>query len=295
MASEAEGLSPAVSPPFSDPSLAADLRVQDRDRWVSTLFAPSRHRDGLVALYAFNLEIARVRDIVSDPLPGEMRFQWWRDLLSGQARGDVSSHPVAAALLRAMARYNLPAAALSTLVEARTFDLYEDPMPSLNDLEGYCGETSSIIIRLATFILADGADPGGADLVGHAGVAFALTGLLRALPFHASRGQVFLPADMMQAHGVTREDVLSARDTPGLRSLLAELRARARHHLTETRLAIGSIGPGLAPALLPVCLVEPYLRQMEAKGYAPFRTPVSLPDWRAIWTIWRAARRARCA
>jgi phytoene synthase len=295
MASEAEGLSPAVSPPFSDPSLAADLRVQDRDRWVSTLFAPSRHRDGLVALYAFNLEIARVRDIVSDPLPGEMRFQWWRDLLSGQARGDVSSHPVAAALLRAMARYNLPAAALSTLIEARTFDLYEDPMPSLNDLEGYCGETSSIIIRLATFILADGADPGGADLVGHAGVAFALTGLLRALPFHASRGQVFLPADMMQAHGVTREDVLSARDTPGLRSLLAELRARARHHLTETRLAIGSIGPGLAPALLPVCLVEPYLRQMEAKGYAPFRTPVSLPDWRAIWTIWRAARRARCA
>lgn len=295
MAFMAAGPSPAFAPAFSDPSLAHELRNQDRDRWVSTLFAPARSRDGLVALYAFNLEIARVRDIVSDPLPGEMRFQWWRDLLSGEARGDAGSHPVAAALMRAVARYNLPVGALSTLIEARTFDLYEDPMPTLNDLEGYCGETSSVLIRLATFILADGADPGGADVVGHAGVAYALTGLLRALPFHASRGQVFLPGDMMESYGVSRDDILGARDTPGLRALLADLRGRARHHLAETRAAIGGIAPALAPALLPVALVEPYLRQMEAKGYAPFRTPVGLPDWRAIWTVWRAARKARCA
>lgn len=284
----------ADGPAFQDPVLAADLKALDRDRWVSTLFAPARCRDALVALYAFNLEIARVRDIVSDPLPGEMRFQWWRDLLAGQARGDVSAHPVAAALMRAVTRYNLPTAALSALIEARTFDLYDDPMPTLADLEGYCGETSSVLIRLATFILADGSDPGGADVVGHAGVAYALTGLLRALPFHASRGQVFLPADVMARHGLSRDDVLAARDTPGLRAVLADLRARARHHLAETRRAIAAIGPALAPALLPVALVEPYLRQMEARSYAPFRTSVGIADWRAIWILWRSAKLARC-
>ena len=294
MAIIADAVAEAGEPAFGNAALAADLRALDRDRWVSTLFAPSRCRDALVALYAFNLEIARVRDIVSDPLPGEMRFQWWRDLLAGQARGDVAAHPVAAALMRTIARYNLPTAALSALIEARTFDLYDDPMPTLADLEGYCGETSSILIRLATFILAEGTDPGGADVVGHAGVAFALTGLLRAFPFHASRGQVFLPMDLLDRHGVTRDDVLSARDTPALRAVLADLRARARHHLAETRRAIASIGPALAPALLPVALVEPYLRQMEARSYAPFRTPVAIADWRAIWILWRSARLARC-
>jgi phytoene synthase len=231
-----------------------------------------------------------------NPLPGEVRLQWWRDVLTGEGRGDVTAHPVAAALLDVIGRHNLPIKPLIDLIDARVFDLYDDPMPSVADLEGYCGETSGAHHADGRLVLAEWRRSGRTgDLAGHAGMAYALTGLLRALPFHASRGQVFLPADMMKDHGVTRDDVLSARDTPGLRALLAELRDRARHHLSETRLAIGSIGPALAPALLPVCLVESYLRQMEAKGYAPFRTPVSIPDWRAIWTVWRAAQRARCA
>ncbi len=283
-----------AAPVVADPSLMTELRARDRDRWLAAVLSPARHRDALVALYAFNLEIARVRDVVSDPLPGEMRFQWWRDLLAGEARGEVQAHPVAAALLQAISRYNLPREAMATLIEARTFELYDDPMPTLNDLEGYCGETSSLLIRLATFVLADGVDPGGADAVGHAGVAYALTGLLRALPFHASRGQVFLPQDRMAAHGVTRDAILNGEDGLGLRALLAELRGRARHHLAETRRLINGIGPLIAPALLPVALVEPYLRQMEARDYGPFRTPVAVPDWRAIWILWRAARRARC-
>jgi phytoene synthase len=286
---------PAIEPVAADPSLAADLKDHDRDRWISTLFVTGDRRDALVALYAFNLEIARVRDVVSDPLPGEMRFQWWRDLLSGQARGDANAHPVAAALMRAIRRYALPVPALQALIEARTFDLYDDPMPTLTDLEGYCGETSSVLIRLATFILADGADPGGVDVAGHAGVAYALTGLLRALPFHAARGQVFLPADLMARHGVEREDVLSGKETPALRALLADLRARARHHLDATRRGIAALPPAAAPALLPVALVEPYLRQMERPRYRVFATPVTLPTWRAIWTVWRAARQARFA
>ena len=66
------------------------------------------------------------------------------------------------------------------------FDLYDDTMPTLNDLEGYCGETSSSLIRLGAMILADGSDPGAADAAGHAGVAYALTGLLA--PFRGMHG-----------------------------------------------------------------------------------------------------------
>lgn len=280
-----------------DPSAAGHvsefLRDQDRDRWLSTLFAPAPARTALQSLYAFNAEIARVRELVSDPLPGEMRYQWWRDVLAGHGRGEVASHPVAAALLETIARYRLPLSAFDHLIEARTFDLYDDPMPSVGDLEGYCGETSSSLIRLATMVLADGRDPGGADAAGHAGVAYAVTGLLRALPWHASQGLVMLPSDRMAAHGVERDDVLRGRDTPSLRALLAEMRDLARQHLAQTRARIGEVSPAVAPAFLPVSLVEPYLGRMERSDYHPFHTAIDLPGWRKVGRLWLAGWKAR--
>ena len=125
-------------------SACADmLRTQDPDRFYACLFAPEDKRGALHALYAFSLELARIREIVSEPMLGEIRMQWWRDALGGEARGDVSANPVAAALLDTVAIYNLPLQALRDLIEGRAFDLYDDPMPSRVDLEGYCGETSS--------------------------------------------------------------------------------------------------------------------------------------------------------
>jgi phytoene synthase len=276
----------------ADPLVADAVRQADRDRYLASLFAPSQHRGALLALYAFSAEVARVREIVSDPLPGEMRCQWWRDAIESEARGDVRANPMAAALLDTIARYNLPRAPFLSLIEARTFDLYDDLMPTIGDLEGYCGETSSALMRLAALVLADGRDPGEADLPGHAGVAFALTGLLRALPWHASHGQVYLPADRMDAHGVRREDVLAGQESAGLDRLLRELRALAREHLDQARRLLPASPAYTAPAYLPLALVEPYLRLMERRDYRPFRTAVDLPEWRRIWLLWRASRRA---
>src|SRR5215213_4875844 len=161
------------------------VRESDPDRYFAALFAPAEKRPHLYALYAFNLEIARVREAVSDPMLGDIRLQWWRDALQGEARGDVRANPVAAALDETIVRFRLPRASLVDLIDARVFDLYEDPMPGLNDLEGYCGETSSSLIQLAGIVLSDGAESATADAAGHAGVAYAMTGLLRAFPWHA--------------------------------------------------------------------------------------------------------------
>lgn len=265
------------------------LREGDRDRWLACLFAPPAARPHLHALYAFNLDVARVRDIVSDPMPGEIRYQWWRDALEGEGRGDIAAHPVAAALLDTMAKCRLPREALTNLVDARTFDLYDDPMPGMRQFEGYCGETSSALIRLAALVLADGKEPGGADAAGHGGLAYAITGLLRTLPWHAARGQCYMPGDVLARHGVTREHVVGGMATPGLRAALADMRALARKHLAAARAANDTVSPPTRPAYLPLALVEPYLRRMEARGYDPFGSTIELPQWRRQWTLWRAA------
>jgi 15-cis-phytoene synthase len=267
------------------------VRDGDPDRFFAGLFAPADKRPHLFALYAFSFELARVRDAVSEPMLGDIRLQWWRDALQGEARGDVKANPVAAALDDTIVRFRLPRSAVVDLIDARVFDLYDDPIPAMADLEGYCGETSSVLIRLAGIVLADGADPGAADAAGHAGVAYGITGLLRAFPWHARRGQVYIPADVLGRHGVTREDIVSGRGGPGLVSALAEMREAACDHLERARRLRATIPPAIAPSFLPVALVPAYLREMERRGYDPFRTVVDLPRWRKLWVLWRAARR----
>lgn len=268
------------------------VRASDPDRYYATLFAPAGARPHLFALYAFSSTIARVREAASNPMAGEIRLQWWRDALQGEARGDVRANPVAAALEEAIRVNRLGRQPFVDLIDARVFDLYEDPMPRVNDLEGYCGETASALFRLASLVIGNGTEPGGAGAAGHAGAAYGITGLLRALPWHARAGQVYLPADILARNGVTREDIVTGRGGPGLRRACAELRVLARQHLQAFEAARPTIAPSAGVAFLPVALVEPYLSAMERASYDPLNTPVELPRWRRLWRLWRAARRA---
>ncbi|SDU11829.1 phytoene/squalene synthase family protein [Stappia sp. ES.058] len=268
------------------------VRQHDFERYVSLLYAPEAERAALAALYAFNVEIARAREVVSDPMPGEIRFQWWRDALSAPEGADINQHPVAGAIRTAISKYSLPLAAFDNLIDARVFDLYDDPMPSLVDLEGYAGETSSALIQLATIILSKGEDPGTADVAGHAGVAYALTGLLRALPWHARRRQLYLPADLLAAHDVDPETIFAGKMTPQLQSALRELREVAHRHLEQTRTDIGSVSRGLVPAFLPVCLVGPFLTRMGRPDFDPLHSSAEMSSLRLQWSMWRSWRQA---
>ena len=293
-------MSSAVVPAGSRLDAAYDLveahvRRLDKDRWLAGLYAPEEQRRHLYALYAFSAEIGRIRDLVSDPLPGEIRARWWIDTLTGERREEGAAHPIAAALLDTIDRFSLPVADFECLVEARVFDLYDEAMPDLAALEDYCRDTSATLIRLAARVLADGRDLGVDEVAAHAGVAYGLTTTMRALPHHTARGQVFLPLDVLSRHGLSRGDVLVGKCGPGLLAALAELRGRAREELEATRRLIRTIPPEVAPAFLPVSLVDLCLGHMERRGFDPYRIPVERPQWRRQWRLWRAARRARKA
>ncbi|MGZ5813512.1 MAG: phytoene/squalene synthase family protein, partial [Xanthobacteraceae bacterium] len=246
------------------------VRAADRDRFLATLFAPPERREALFALYAFNLEIARVREVVREPVSGEIRLQWWTDLLCGAGRREAESHPVVSALLATVARYGLPPQRLQSIVEARRFDLYDEPMATLADLEAYADGVSANLIALAVQILS-GDDGAGLDALGHhAACAHAIAGLLKAFPFHAARGQLFVPIEMLDRYGADRRDVMAGRTTPQLRSALADLRGCARRHLRHAQDLADTASPAVLPALLPMALVGPTLARMERRGYDPF-------------------------
>src|ERR1700722_15384556 len=156
------------------------VRTADRDRFLSALFAPAEHREALHALYAFNVEVARVREDAREPLPGEIRLQWWSEVLRGERAGEASANPVASALLTVMERYGLASAKLTALIDARCFDLYDDPMARLTDLEAYALKSSSALFALAAQILTGGEREMTEPVANPAGIAYAIAGLIRA-------------------------------------------------------------------------------------------------------------------
>ena len=160
-------------------------------------------------------------------------------------------------------------------------------MPGWSDLEGYLGETSAALFRLAALIAANGAEPGDAEACGHAGLAYGLTGLLRSLPWHAQHGQVFLPEESLKPYNLGREDLVRGRDTPELRTVLQQVRARAQSHLDAAKALRGTIAPTSIPVFLPLATIDAYLAQADKTGWEPFLQLISLPDWRRIWLMWR--------
>ena len=267
------------------------LRRDDRDRWLASLFVPGAFRPHLHALYAFSFEVARVREIVSEPLLGEIRFQWWRDALDAKGEADAKGNPAGAALLDTIARFSLPKAPLLELISARERDLYGDPVESVGALESYTEATCANLFRLAALILDGEEVVAGLGVAGHAGIAYGVTGLLRALPWHCARGQVFVPVEILRAHGATQDDLASGRASPAVLKALADLRALVRAHLEAFVSRLHSLPDDSRAAFLPVCLCEPYLRLMEKPGYDPFKTVIELPQWRRQLILWSASRR----
>jgi 15-cis-phytoene synthase len=267
----------------------ADLvRAHDFPRYVSALFLPAAQRRGLLALYAFNVEISRVHEQVSQPLPGEMRLQWWTDMLAGAGHGGIEGNPVAAELQRAIANWRLPVERLSRLIEEHEFDLYNDPMPTMAALEGYLNDTVSALFSLGAGITGWQSDD-IEHLARHAGLAQGIVQVMAALPRDASRRQLFVPQQVLQSHGVDIEQVFAGKQTPKLRAALDQLIGEARGHLTTALALLDSVPPEVRPVFLPVALVARDLKRMARADNDPF-VPRATSRFGTLWTLWVASR-----
>jgi phytoene synthase len=270
---------------------AEALRQGDRDRYLSTLVLTGPHRDAVTALYAFNADVASIRERVSDPAPGEIRLQWWSDALEGEGHGAVRQNPVADALLDTMARYTIPAGTLLRLIGARRFDLYDDPMPDLESFEGYAGETVSTLYQLAAMILNDGETIETGDAAGHLGVAHAMIGHLRAFGLVSGQGRIMLPWSVLAANGVREGEIFAGTGSEGLSEALGQIAEMAAAHLDKAESAIAALPGRLKPAFASIALLKAQLAALNRRQTSLFVPVPDDADWRKIarlaWWTWR--------
>ena len=267
---------------------AEQVRSHDFTRYASTLFVKPERRRALLALYAFNAEISRIRDQVSQPLPGEMRLQWWTDMLAGEGHGGIEGNPVSAELQLAIQDRHLPVERLSRLIDEHQFDLYNDPMPTMAALESYLNDTASALYALGAGIA--GGQPGEVEhLARHAGFAQGFAQVIAALPRDASRRQLFVPLQVLQQHGSGMEEVFAGRQTAKLRAVLHHLVGDAQGHLKTALALLATVPPQVRPVFLPLKLVARELMRMSRADSDPFAPHVA-SRLRTLWTLWRAAR-----
>ncbi len=246
-------------------AVAEAVRRHDRDRYLTALFAPADRRADLLALYAFNLEVARTRESVREAMLGQIRLQWWRDALDEiQAGKPPRRHAVVEPLAEAIRRHNLPRDAFERLLLARERDMDDTPFATLAELEAYADGTSGALIAPALLIL-DVKDAGMLARSRQIGRGYALAGLLRAVAFHARQRRCLLPEEVLTRHGTSRETVLEMKPSPAIAAAVAEIAAVADAALTPARVV-----PAAWPALAPAVLARRHLATLRRVRYDVF-------------------------
>jgi len=289
------------------------VRSADKDRYLAGLFAPAPARRHLYALYAFAIEVARIADVVREPLAGEIRLQWWREVVAGE-RSEAAGNPVAAALLDTVSTRELPVEPLVRLIDAYGRSLHGEAMASLFELDVYAEATEGVLFALGAIILAGGTawqigSIGAPEGVGaskvrsgnaqefvigeaarSAGIAYCVARRIAGFPRDVARGRIYVPDDLLALNGITRVEIEARQDSPGLRVALAQLRDHAAGAFAVFSGITRALPLPAAPAFLVATLV-PRLLALRALSLADPFALTDLPQWRKQWTLWRAARR----
>jgi phytoene/squalene synthetase len=239
----------------------ATVRRRDPDRYFSALFAPADKRHFLFALYAFHYEVARIAETVREPMLADIRLAWWRETVEGARAGKPRNHDVAKALAETLASNDLPQELFERVIAARSFDVAQELVADMGTLEEYADATSGSVMRLAARVLGEASD----DLAREAGIAYALAGLLRAIPFHAARRKLYLPADLLRTQDLSPEEIFAGQGGDKPRKIKNEIAQLARTHLTAAR-KLAKPREAL-PAFLPATLVPLYLKRSDPPLY----------------------------
>ena len=268
-------------------------RAYEQDRYLAALLAPRDARADLIAIAAFAGEIARIPSYVTEPMMGEIRLQWWRDALAAASRSEVTGHPIADAVGAAVRRNGLAQGVLEEFTRAMSVRLSDAPPADDQALRSFLARTEGALFALAWRILS-GLDAGGdPELLTSAGHTYGLARIACEFPALLAEGRTLFPQTRLDEHGLTLEILRSGGRAEEVRALLGEAAAEARSNLTVIAPVLRRAARPLRTALLPLALVEPYLRSLEMQRYDRAGRIADVSPFTRVWRIWLAHRIGR--
>jgi NADH dehydrogenase [ubiquinone] 1 alpha subcomplex assembly factor 6 len=261
------------------------VRTQDPDRYLLSMFYPPEVRAHLWSLYAFNHEIAKTREVVTDTNIGLIRLQWWRDALGDfYEKNEVKKHDVMTGLAAAIWRYNLQRDVFDHLIYAREFDLEDRQPGSLEGLCNYVDYTHTPLLRMAVIVAGENPDDPALQPVA---MAYALAGLIRAVPYHMSQSRCFMPEDLMRRAGINFGTLQIGQSKDDLVPVITAVRDKAEDLLRQA----GQTEQGRMVRLHRV-MTEQYLNKIKQLHDNCYDVRLSVPPAFRTIGLWRTAQKA---
>ncbi|PPQ69609.1 hypothetical protein CVT24_001365 [Panaeolus cyanescens] len=271
------------------------IRKHDYDSYLISHFYPKHVQPGYFAIKAFSVELASVADTVSNSVIGQMRMQFWRDAIKGINDGRPPKHPVALALFDASKKWKLSSYHLKRIVDARDAELQSPSYLTVDSLTSHAESTSSTVLYLLLQLLSlHSSDLSHA--ASHLGTAQTFSTLLRALPYHAKKGEMVIPAELTAKHGVNQEEVFRyGPEAPGIESAVFDFATVGHDHLLTARDMIskmqgsnGKVPKEAMPVFLSGVPVSNYLKRLEHVGFNAFDPKLQVRDGWLPWYIWKS-------
>ena len=213
------------------------LKKADPDRYRAALMSDAQGRDDLLILYAFHYELSKVPDVTSEPMLGQIRYEWWREAIDEIYTGrEVRRHEISTPLAEMLLRTDVPRFWSDRLIDGRARDLDPQAFTDMDDARDYARQTSGQLMQIAVKVLGGTPD----DMVLQAGEAWGLTGLARSYGYYHDRA----------LQNLSFEDLVDA--------------AQATYESAR-----GKVKTSIFPAVAYTALVPKFLRRMSRVGFDP--------------------------
>ncbi len=253
------------------------VRNSDHDRWLCALFVGADKREAVFSLLAFNSEIAKIRETVSEPILGDIRLKWWDEALDKIYNGEMPAHPVAISLAPVINAYDLRRELFKEVLLGRTQDLSEEPPATYNNLQKYADQTGG-----ALQILLSSVNGGDEIKSRELGTCWALLGMIRAIPFHFQNGMVLVPQEMLARYHLTQHNFVLPENNAGLTELVKELAESVEERIQN----LSEIKTFHYSEKALLVLAHMYLNELKMRNYDLHGGEWAIPSWKRSLRLW---------
>uniref|UniRef100_A0A8C3RQV9 NADH dehydrogenase (ubiquinone) complex I, assembly factor 6 n=1 Tax=Chelydra serpentina TaxID=8475 RepID=A0A8C3RQV9_CHESE len=244
-------------------------RKRDYEGFLCSLLLPAESRTSAFALRAFNVELAQIKDSITQKTIGLMRMEFWRKAVEDIYCDNPPHQPVAIELWKAIKRHNLTKRWLLKIIDEREKNLDDRAYRNIQELETYADNTHSALLYLTLETLGV-RDIHADHAASHIGKAQGIVTCLRATPYHSKRQKVFLPMDICMLHGVSQEDFIRANQEKNLRDVIYNIASQAHVHLEHARSFSKNVPVKAFPAFLYTVALEDYLYKIQKVDFNIF-------------------------
>jgi presqualene diphosphate synthase len=252
------------------------MRMLDRPR-----------RLAMYAVYAFCREVDDIADEPGDPDEKQRGLDQWRQDVAMLYQGGLPGNPLARALAGPIRTYDLQQADFLAVIDGCEMDAWEPVVrPAAAVLDLYCDRVAGAVGRLSVRVFGD-YTPRCLDVADSLGRALQLTNILRDVREDAGMGRLYLPDELLSAHGIEGRDPAAILAHPALPLVCRELGEAAKRHFAAADAAMAECSPrAMRPAVLMRAMYGELLKRSEAGGWLPPER-VRIPTGLKIWYVLR--------